>query len=86
MRVLLWGVIMPKDSKYAILVYCGTNFRFVTQLNDGKVAEWDAGQQALLFESKPYAKDIAKGLCWNGFPAMLVEVPNYMENILTNKS
>lgn len=77
--------IMSTNQKYAILVDCGTRFRFVTQILIGKTAEWNADQQALLFSNRAYAKDIATGLCLNGFPAMLVEVPSYMENLLVNK-
>lgn len=75
---------MPNKQKYGIMVYNENSFRFVTRLNGGN-AEWNVGQQALLFSSRSYAKDIATGLCLNGFPAMLVEVPTYMENLLFNK-
>lgn len=74
---------MPNKQKYGILVYCEKTFSFVTHLND-RNAKWDVGQRALLFASKAYAKDIPTGLCLNGFPAMLVEIPNYMENLLVN--
>lgn len=76
---------MSKNQKYAILVDCGTSFRFVTQILISNAAEWNAEQKALLFASKVRASDIATGLCWNGYPAMVVEVPEYIENVLTNK-
>ena len=76
---------MSKKQKYAILVDFGTSFRFVTQILVGNSAEWNAGQQALLFESKVRVSDIATGLCWNGSPALVVEVPAHMESLLINK-
>ena len=57
----------------------------MTQILIGNAAEWNAEQKALSFGSKVRASDIATGLCWNGYPAMVVEVPAYMENVLINK-
>ena len=68
-----------KKNNYAVLVIEENEYKFVTETN-GSCAEWAVGQAAKLM-SKSMAEDIAFGLCVNGYPAMVVIVPSYLENL-----
>ena len=71
----------PK-AKYGVLVCARTNFRFVTKVDDTKSeAYWTDGEDALQFASKTYAEDLARGLCLNGYPTMVVTIPNFIEDL-----
>lgn len=51
-------------------------------LNNAKSeAYWTDGEDVLLFAIKTYAEDLARGLCLNGYPAMVVTVPNFIEDL-----
>ena len=41
------------------------------------VGKWDDGKEAMTF-SKDYAKDLAFGLCMNGYPAIVMIKPDYL--------
>lgn len=69
-------------NKYGVLVCTRTNFRFVTNVDNAKSeAYWTDGEDVLLFAIKTYAEDLARGLCLNGYPAMVVTVPNFIEDL-----
>lgn len=64
-----------------------TEVKYVTNVeNKPKVAEWKAGELAMEF-SKEYAKDVAFGLCVNGYAAIPMLKADYLElrNCLATK-
>ena len=55
-----------------------TEIKYVTSVQtEPKVAKWDDGKEAMTF-SKDYAKDLAFGLCMNGYPAIVMIKPDYL--------
>ena len=55
-----------------------TEIKYVTSVQtEPKVAKWDDGKEATTF-SKDYAKDIAFGLCVNGYAAIVMIKPDYL--------
>ena len=72
-----------KKCKYAIIVNTMNGLKFVTKLVDHD-AYWNDNEKALLM-AKSTADDVAFGLCMNCFLAMVVEVPDYIQD-LGNKS
>lgn len=64
-----------------------TEIEYVTNVDTNiKVAEWKAGESAIEFP-KEYAKDLAFGLCINGYVAIPMLKANYLElrNCLATK-
>lgn len=56
-----------------------TEIKYVTDVqHDPKVAKWNAGEKAMEF-SKEYAKDLAFGLCVNGYAAIPMLKADYLE-------
>lgn len=68
-----------KKSQYAIIVNTRDGLKFVTKLVDHD-AYWNDNEKALLM-AKSTADDIAFGLCMNCFLAMVVVVPDYIQNL-----
>ena len=68
-----------KKCQYAIIVNTRDGFKFVTKLVDHD-AYWNDNEKALLM-AKSTADDIAFGLCMNFFLAMVVVVPDYIQNL-----
>ena len=68
-----------KKVNYAVLVLGENGFKFVTE-TEGSWAKWTDGQKAKLY-SKTTAENIAYGLCPNRHLAMVVIVPDYIENL-----
>lgn len=68
-----------QKNKYAVLVIEENEYKFVTETK-GSYAEW-ASEKAAKLMTKSTAEDIAFGLCINGYPAMVVAVPNYIEGL-----
>ena len=65
-----------------------TEIKFVTEVNvANKSAYWNSGKEAMVF-SKEYAKDLAFGLCVNGYVAIPMFKANYLNlgNSETEKS
>ena len=55
-----------------------TEIKYVTSVQtEPKVAKWDDGKEAMVF-SKDYAKDLAFGLCVNGYAAIVMIKPDYL--------
>ena len=55
-----------------------TEIKYVTSVQtEPKVAKWDEGKEAKTF-SKDYAKDLAFGLCVNGYTAIVMIKPDYL--------
>ena len=55
-----------------------TEIKYVTNVQtEPKVAKWDDGKEAMIF-SKNYAKDLAFGLCMNGYAAIVMIKPDYL--------
>ena len=55
-----------------------TEIKYVTSVQtEPKVAKWDDGKEAKTF-SKDYAKDLAFGLCVNGYAAIVMIKPDYL--------
>ena len=55
-----------------------TEIKYVTSVQiEPKVAHWEDGKQAMEF-SKDYAKDLAFGLCANGYAAIVMIKPDYL--------
>lgn len=52
--------------------------KFVTGIPERKYAEWKAGETAMEF-SKEYAKDVAFGLCVNGYAAIPMLKADYLK-------
>ena len=72
-----------KNCKYAVIVNTRDGLKFVTKLVDHD-AYWSENEKALLM-AKSTADDVAFGLCMNCFLALVVEVPDYIQD-LGNKS
>ena len=55
-----------------------TEIKYVTSIQtEPKVAHWEDGKEAMTF-SKDYAKDLAFGLCVNGYAAIVMIEQNYL--------
>ena len=68
------GILFPTKTQ--------TTIKYVTSVQtEPKVAKWDDGKEAMTF-SKDYAKDLAFGLCVNGYAAIVMIKPDYLT--LTN--
>lgn len=53
--------------------------KFVTQIeNEGKYAHWKSGEEAVAFAAKT-AEDIAEGLRSNGYVAVVISAPAFLE-------
>ena len=64
------GILFPTKTE--------TTIKYVTSIQtEPKVAKWDDGKEAMIF-SKNYAKDLAFGLCMNGYAAIVMIKPNYL--------
>lgn len=72
-----------KKCQYAIVVNTLNGLKLVTKLVD-RDAYWNDNEKALLM-AKSTADDVAFGLCMNCFLALVVEVPDYIQD-LGNKS
>lgn len=68
-----------KKCKYAIIVNTMNGLKFVTKLVDHD-AYWNDNEKALLM-AKSTADDVAFGLCMNCFLALVVEVPDYIQDL-----
>ena len=68
-----------KKCKYAIIVNTMNGLKFVTKLVDHD-AYWNDNEKALLM-AKTTADDVAFGLCMNCFLALVVEVPDYIQDL-----
>ena len=56
-----------------------TEIKFVTDVNSAnKNAYWKSGEEAMVF-SKEYAKDLAFGLCVNGYVAIPMLKADYLD-------
>ena len=64
------GILFPTKTE--------TTIKYVTGVQtEPKVAKWDDGKEAMTF-SKDYAKDLAFGLCVNGYAAIVMLKPDYL--------
>lgn len=64
------GILFPTRTE--------TTIKYVTSVQiEPKVAKWDDGEPAMTF-SKDYAKDIAFGLCVNGYAAVVMIKADYL--------
>ena len=55
-----------------------TEIKYVTSIQtEPKVAHWGDGKEAMAF-SKDYAKDLAFGLCVNGYTAIVMIKSDYL--------
>ena len=64
------GILFPTKTE--------TTIKYVTGVQtQPKVAKWEDGKQAMKF-SKDYAKDLAFGLCVNGYAAIVMIKPDYL--------
>ena len=64
------GILFPTKTQ--------TTIKYVTSVQtEPKVAKWDDGKEAMTF-SKDYAKDLAFGLCINGYAAIVMIKPDYL--------
>ena len=55
-----------------------TEIKYVTSVQtEPKVAKWNDGESAMTF-SNDYAKDLAFGLCVNGYAAIVMIKPDYL--------
>ena len=55
-----------------------TEIKYVTSVQtEPKVSHWEDGKEAKTF-SKDYAKDLAFGLCVNGYAAIVMIKPDYL--------
>ena len=64
------GVLFPTKTQ--------TTIKYVTSVQtEPKVAKWDDGKEAMTF-SKDYAKDLAFGLCVNGYTAIVMIKTDYL--------
>ena len=67
------GILFPTETE--------TTIKYVTSVQfDPKVAKWDDGEPAMTF-SKNYAKDLAFGLCVNGYAAIPMLFTGHLELI-----
>lgn len=65
------GILFPTQTE--------TTIKYVTSVQiEPKVAKWDDGESAMIF-SKDCAKDIAFGLCVNGYAAVVMIKENYLD-------
>lgn len=65
------GILFPTRTE--------TTIKYVTSVQiEPKVAKWDDGEPAMTF-SKDYAKDLAFGLCVNGYVAVVMIKENYLD-------
>lgn len=65
------GILFPTKTE--------TTIKFVTSVQTNhKVARWDDGEPAMTF-SKDYAKDLAFGLCVNGYAAIVMIKADYLD-------
>ena len=69
------------DCYWCVGVLRGRNeIKFVTKVEyKPKNAHWADGEKPMYFDSKTEADEIAYGLCLNGYPAMVVEFPDFFE-------
>ena len=64
------GILSPHKDR--------TEIKYVTSVQtEPKVSYWEDGKEAMTF-SKDYAKDLAFGLCVNGYTAIVMIKPNYL--------
>lgn len=64
------GILFPGETE--------TTIKYVTSVQmEPKVAKWEDGKPAMTF-SKDYAKDLAFGLCINGYAAIPMLKENYL--------
>ena len=64
------GILFPTKTE--------TTIKYVTSIQtEPKVAKWDDNKEAMIF-SKNYAKDLAFGLCMNGYAAIVMIKPDYL--------
>ena len=64
------GILFPTKTE--------TTIKYVTSIQtEPKVAKWNDGEEAMTF-SKDYAKDLAFGLCVNGYAAIVMIKPDYL--------
>ena len=64
------GILFPTKTQ--------TEIKYVTSVQtEPKVARWEDGKEAITF-SKDYAKDLAFGLCMNGYVAIVMIKPDYL--------
>ena len=67
------GILFPTQTE--------TTIKYVTSVQiEPKVAKWDDGEPAMIF-SKDYAKDLAFGLCVNGYAAIPMLKADYLDLI-----
>ena len=65
------GILSPTQTE--------TTIKYVTSVQtEPKVAKWEDGKDAMIF-SKDYAKDLAFGLCMNGYAAVVMIKPDYLD-------
>lgn len=65
------GILFPTRTE--------TTIKYVTSVQTKpKVAKWDDGEPAITF-SKDYAKDLAFGLCVNGYAAVVMIKADYLD-------
>lgn len=67
------------NVKYAILVYTGEQYKFVTKY-EGEYMEWNDGEDAIQV-SKTMAEMMATMLCLKDIVALVVAVPDYIEDL-----
>ena len=64
------GILFPTKTQ--------TTIKYLTSVQiEPKVAKWDDEKEAMTF-SKDYAKDLAFGLCANGYAAIVMIKPDYL--------
>lgn len=63
------AVITPEENKNIV--------KYVTHI-EGRTAHWEAGKPARKF-NEAWAKDVALGLCMNGFNAVVVKALDGLE-------
>ena len=56
----------------------GSEIRFVTRTDRNNYCYWEEGKKPMKFDSKAYADSIAYGLCMNNFPAVVIEMPEFL--------
>ena len=71
-----------KSEQYVIGILSSyedrTEIKYITSVQtEPKIAKWDDGKEAKTF-SKDYAKDLAFGLCVNGYTAIVMIKPDYL--------
>ena len=64
------GILFPTKMQ--------TTIKYATSVQtEPKVAKWNDDKEAMTF-SKDYAKDLAFGLCINGYAAIVMIKPDYL--------